>query len=340
MELYLTQEGVRQGPFRLFQIKEMLDRGETRPGALGWHDGLADWRPLREIEALQPYLPTAERTLPPPLPTAGHSTEPVGRGGATGAALAPGTVVVVARESAMTLFGREALPRWAARVTDLCLAAHLFFLVGYAVGRIQLWQFALADPYQLRFVAAAVVWVFIEAWCLSRFGATPGKWLFCLRVRDEVTGGWPTFSQALNRSLSVAFRGVGFSYWPMSWMASLFSLQLLLQLRVVPWDAKHRTRVERRPLLPWGPIFFCLGVVGSLGLDVWMRHSFAPPTTEIAAREQWDKLMAQEQEVAQQMQRDLSVLLKTPPPQAAPNQPPQPVVAPPPGSADAHVREN
>ena len=51
MDIYLMRNGTRQGPLRLFQIKEMLDRGEASALDLGWHPGLGHWQPLKEIAA-------------------------------------------------------------------------------------------------------------------------------------------------------------------------------------------------------------------------------------------------------------------------------------------------
>ena len=71
MDFYLTQNGIRRGPLRVFQVKDMLDRGEASPADLGWHSGLAGWLPLREIDAITPYLPPTT-----PAPTTAGAEEP------------------------------------------------------------------------------------------------------------------------------------------------------------------------------------------------------------------------------------------------------------------------
>ena len=70
MDFYITQNSVRRGPLRVFQVKEMLDRGELAPSDLGWHSGLTGWLPLSEIDAIAPYLPGATP------PAEEESTEP------------------------------------------------------------------------------------------------------------------------------------------------------------------------------------------------------------------------------------------------------------------------
>ena len=67
MDIYLLQDGQRRGPFRVFQVKEMVDRGEAAVTDLAWHGGLDGWQPLGEVAALVPYLPRPAN-VPPPLP--------------------------------------------------------------------------------------------------------------------------------------------------------------------------------------------------------------------------------------------------------------------------------
>lgn len=52
------------------------------------------------------------------------------------------------------------------------------------------------------------IWIFAEAALLDTWGTTPGKWL--LRISVQGPTGKPHFSEALNRSFAVWFRGLGF----------------------------------------------------------------------------------------------------------------------------------
>jgi uncharacterized RDD family membrane protein YckC len=62
-----------------------------------------------------------------------------------------------------------------------------------------------------------VVWSLIEACLLTRWGTTPGKWLFGLRV-VRADGGNPVFHQSLVR----AFQG-----WLFGWALGLFPFTII-----------------------------------------------------------------------------------------------------------------
>lgn len=45
--LYLSKDGITQGPFSRVEINQMLERNEITMEILAWKDGLAEWQPLR-----------------------------------------------------------------------------------------------------------------------------------------------------------------------------------------------------------------------------------------------------------------------------------------------------
>jgi uncharacterized RDD family membrane protein YckC len=246
MDFYLTQNGVRRGPFRVFQIKEMLDRGEAAATDLGWHSGLTGWLPLSEIDAITPYLP---RTTPPPLPAgegvAGEAAtddkpdfearrqppdEPNG----------PRPPVVAGK---WQLFGQRALPRFLARCFDSMLWFSLVCGAGVATGLLSPAAFTFPTLFGFWFVPLqALAWVFVEAWLLSRVGTTPGKWLFNLHVRN-LAGERPAYLNALKRAffIWVFAWGLGHPQWAM--FGSLVSLMLFLQNGRMVWDYLVSTEV-------------------------------------------------------------------------------------------------
>ena len=253
MDFYLTQNGTRRGPFRVFQIKEMLDRGEASPADLGWHSGLDSWRPLREIDAIAPYLPS---TAPPPLP------EEVGEAGAPEAPAAPRPPAPAraGAESKWHLFGLRALPRFLARCFDTMLWFSLVCGAGAATGLLPPSAFTFPTLISFWFVPLqSLAWVFVEAWLLSRFGTTPGKWLFNLHVRS-VDGGLPPFMNALKRAffIWVFAWGLGHSQWAM--FGSLISLMLFLQNGRMVWDYLVSTNLVHAAPRPVAWIVFAVAL--------------------------------------------------------------------------------
>lgn len=267
MDFYLTQNGIRRGPLRVFQVKDMLDRGEASPADLGWHSGLAGWLPLREIEAITPYLPRDTPPTPaaaadepqeddtgePPAEnlTPRHAAAPPAR-----QARPPGT------ESKWHLFGLRALPRFLARCFDTMLWFSLVCGAGAATGLLPPTVFTFPTLVGFWFVPLqSLAWVFVEAWLLSRFGTTPGKWLFNLHLRD-VHGGLPRYMNALKRAffIWVFAWGLGHSQWAM--FGSLISLMLFLQNGRMVWDFLVSTELVHGPPRPaaWMVFAAALGI--------------------------------------------------------------------------------
>lgn len=62
MQIYLSIQDDRQGPFTPEEIAAKLQSGECTPETLAWKEGLEAWQPLRDV------LPQSETAPPPPLP--------------------------------------------------------------------------------------------------------------------------------------------------------------------------------------------------------------------------------------------------------------------------------
>lgn len=254
MDFYLSKNGQQTGPFRIFQVKEMVEHGEAAETDLGWHQGLDAWKPLTEIDAIAPYLPSA---TPPPLPPAladgtpaGEMPEPsTGWPGHAAAREARRHGTEGAEMTKMELFVRQALPRFLARSLDSMLFFGLVCLIGGAAGLLPAAIFPFPPTWLMP--AQSFAAIVVEAWLLSRYGATPGKWLFSIRVEDE-DGLPPTFFQALKRGLFLWLCAWGLGFDNLALFGSAVALILYLQNggRTV-WDHVLRTRVVHAPVVPW-----------------------------------------------------------------------------------------
>ncbi|MBI3211819.1 MAG: RDD family protein [Simkania negevensis] len=81
------------------------------------------------------------------------------------------------------------------------------------------------------------LWVFIEAFLLSSWGNTPGKWLFRIWVRD-LSGKKLTFRNALNRSLSVWWLGLGAGAPIISFITMIVAYAKLTNSGMTSWDSR------------------------------------------------------------------------------------------------------
>ncbi len=94
---------------------------------------------------------------------------------------------------------------------------------------------------------ALVLWVLLEGYLLHRFGTTPGKALFGIRV-TQVNGSRLGLQQSMLRAFFVWFIGVGM-WWPFVTLATLaFSLWSLLARGSTIWDRQLATRVQQGKL--------------------------------------------------------------------------------------------
>jgi len=255
MDFYLSQNGHRRGPLRVFQVKEMLDRGEAAASDLGWHSGLEEWLPLSEIDAIAPYLPGAaprrpdpeSADHPPPEDPSDDAPEPA-RPEPLPSHPSPAPRSPLIEGSKWHRFGQRALPRFLARMLDSMLWFSLVCAAGAATGLLPPIAFTFPTLFGFWFVPLqALAWVAVEAWLLSTFGTTPGKWLFNLHLRGN-DGALPSFTRALKRAffIWVFAWGLGHPQWAL--FGSLISLMLYLQNGRMVWDYLVSTElIHARP---------------------------------------------------------------------------------------------
>jgi uncharacterized RDD family membrane protein YckC len=81
-------------------------------------------------------------------------------------------------------------------------------------------------------------WVFVEAWLLSTFQTTPGKWLF--KTKIALASGEPiTYSKALARSFMVWWRGMGFGFPIVTTITLIISSIVITRNGITPWDEQE-----------------------------------------------------------------------------------------------------
>lgn len=71
MEIFITRDGQQFGPYTLDDVNAYLASGELSGDDLGWHDGAADWLPLRTMEGV-----VAPRSSAPPPPPSMAANQP------------------------------------------------------------------------------------------------------------------------------------------------------------------------------------------------------------------------------------------------------------------------
>lgn len=120
--------------------------------------------------------------------------------------------------------------RYLARIVDVWIFS---VLVGITAGLFA--PSILNVPDAVLTVGILFVWVFQESILLANCGTTPGKWLFKIKVRNG-RGKKLSYSDALNRSFSVLFKGMGAGIPIISLISLLSSKSKLKKDGITTWD--------------------------------------------------------------------------------------------------------
>lgn len=101
-----------------------------------------------------------------------------------------------------------------------------------------------------------LLWLPIEALFLSAVGATPGKWIFGIRVRTQ-TGDLLGYGTSISRATLVTIKGLALGI-PLASLATLMvSYDHLVKKGTMSWDDDKKTTVSYDKLTDLR-IFFCV----------------------------------------------------------------------------------
>jgi uncharacterized RDD family membrane protein YckC len=135
--------------------------------------------------------------------------------------------------------------RWAARWIDETLALIVWTALLAAVAPFT--APTMLTRLMLFFAVFPAAFVVIEAAMLYGFGATPGKALFGVIVRDQ-DGAVLSFGRALHRSFRVFVQGIGMGLPILSLCTVLSAYFSLHDGGVTAWDRAGRFSVTHRPI--------------------------------------------------------------------------------------------
>lgn len=208
MDLWLIQTGTKTGPFRDYEIRERIERGELTRDDLVWHEGRDGWVALGELDLFFPSFEepeAASAVQPPPLPNR----------------------------------PRPFLRFWA-RWFDFHLYGVLVFGTMHLLGTDL--RAAVNSPMFL--VTWLLPWLVLEAIALHLWMTTPGKWLLAVEVR-KLGGDRLSVGEALLRTFRVYVLGMGMMLWIFPLIGQAFGLWYTLRHGEAAWDrlAGNETRI-------------------------------------------------------------------------------------------------
>ncbi|MEM7175975.1 MAG: RDD family protein [Chlamydiota bacterium] len=242
----------KEGPVTRDEIQQLLDKGTLDETTLVWTESLGDWVAVSELEHFH---------------FSGLDITPT---------VAVDKPVDYSRETDDSNSKPRPWVRYWARMIDYTLFA---FVVGICIGLIRVSMRGHSDQletYLSRFfdsrfswMGVIFLWVFVEAILLSTWGATPGKWLFKTTVRNANREKL-SFSDAINRSLSVWWLGVGAGIPFVSLVTLIVAAVKLSNTGATSWDRRSHYCVNHSKIGA-GRIFIAILFFGGIILSALWR---------------------------------------------------------------------
>jgi uncharacterized RDD family membrane protein YckC len=243
MEIWLIINGKRSGPYPDYEIRSRIEHGEITSEEIVWHEGLAEWTPIGELELFRNSLEKqAPTSVPPPLPKA--YTE------------------ATAGAKPKAHLGRRFWARW----MDLTLYSALWWLGMYLGGR----DIGSAIGNLWLLIPMFLPWFAVEAWLIHRFGTTPGKWLMGLKVSNE-DGSALALKESVWRALRVMITGIGFGWGLLAILCQTMSWFTTRRLGKPIWDYMGNHKVEAEPLKPLRTVVLIIVFIGAAQLQMAVR---------------------------------------------------------------------
>ncbi len=209
---FFMSEGEKEGPVSRDELQELLDSGEIDPTTKVWTESIEGWSPISELEHFN--MATLDET-----PT-----------------IAMVKKIDYPRETDVERVLPRPWVRFWARMIDYSLFA---LVLAFALG---FFHFTMAFFQPLLGMLLIFLWIFVETILIATWGTTPGKWMLKTTVQDE-NHHRLSFSDALNRSFSVWWIGVGAGLPIISIITMIVAAVKLSNTGTTSWDRQNKYRI-------------------------------------------------------------------------------------------------
>ncbi len=246
MDIWVIRGGVKNGPYPDYEIRGRIAHGEMDPKSKVWHEGLAEWTEIQELELFKNEF-QKETQKPPELPKeylerAAESSEKPEK-----------------KDRPKLHLCRRFFARW----FDLMVYSALWWLALYYAGR------DIGDAISNAWVLLPIYipWFAFEAWFLYKYSWTPGKWLMSLKVENE-DGTGLSLKKSIWRSVRVMVTGIGFGWGLLSLVCQALSWFTARRIGKPIWDFLGNHRVKAEPIKVWRIIVVVLGFLVAAHLQM------------------------------------------------------------------------
>lgn len=230
LQIYLVIDEEKKGPYTLFQVEEQLRDGTFEGDHLAWYDGVGEWAPLRDLPPFESFFRRRDAEL-----------EDERR------VKAAERVAELQRERTESLPKSDVRPwtRFWARNLDWWFFFVLCLMVMVGM-RAMGWVNTNIADFMVVVPMLMPVMHLIEAYCIDRWGTTPGKALVGIHITDA-EGNALDFGASLRRSLGVFVLAMGCYIGPLSLFTLPFAYYLLKKNRRSFWDMSTGSFVHHAP---------------------------------------------------------------------------------------------
>lgn len=221
MQIWLIRNGEKYGPHADYHIRQGIENGQYTAETPAWHEGLPAWTTLGEMVVFQ-------SAFSPPEPAAAES-KIHGR-----------NHPAASRDPERNL---HLVRRFWARWMDLQLYIAAWWLVLYITNRDV--GAIFSNPWII--LLQLVPWIPIEAFLITRYGTTPGKWLLGITVRND-DGSPLSIRQSISRAVRVLLAGLGLGWGILSPVCQGISYWLTRRLGRTLWDRIGNHHIDCKPV--------------------------------------------------------------------------------------------
>ena len=271
---FYEKDGKPAGPVSEIELWDLLNAGEITKDSLVWKEPMEKWLPFSEVQELRipprpkpPPMPEPEEVSvsedpsfkAPPEPEKEETYEHVEKVVFKTSEYQSGETTTIDAEYEEVDQVRPWV-RFLARMTDYYIFSMLVSLLisllfpdfmeqmsEMITQQISVQDSEAAGVQSILFVVivrivVTFIWVFIEAYTISKYGTTFGKNLLGTRVLDK-DGELLPYDRSLKRSYGVWLKGMGAGFMLISWITMLFGYQMLKRDGVNSWDKDADSKI-------------------------------------------------------------------------------------------------
>lgn len=237
----------------------MLKSGRISNSTLVWSEGMESWVAVGKVEELVQTAPPVSSPVAEPNPRSQPVVE-VDAGGAKpspfrGASQSGPRPVRPVDNTQTALRSRFAWHRFFARSIDVFIGG---LLIGFLISsEVMGGSFTFLLP---SLVLLALIP--IEAWFLSRWGMTPGKWILRIRV-VHTENRLLTFQEAAQRNFKVIMSGMGFGLPLLQVLFNVLAYKEFVDTGSTSWDRSCKTHLQHATM---SPLHIGVAIVVGIGI--------------------------------------------------------------------------